>query len=113
LGATPDGKLVSLQHDYVYNRSMLDDHHEDCGEATAFQYSVPNLRVTFGRARRNIGATGDLRGPGAVPGLYAAESAMNELGARAGSGRSAWPAWLPPSRRRSTTQPEFACENCP
>jgi xanthine dehydrogenase YagR molybdenum-binding subunit len=79
VGATPDGKLVSLQHDYVYTRSMLDIHHEDCGEATPFQYSVPNLRVTFGRAKRNIGATADLRGPGAVPGLYATESAMNEL----------------------------------
>jgi xanthine dehydrogenase YagR molybdenum-binding subunit len=79
LGATPDGRLVSLQHDYVYDRSMLDDHHEDCGEATPSQYSVPNLRVTFGRARRNIGAAIDMRGPGAVPGLYATESAMNEL----------------------------------
>ncbi len=79
LGATTDGRLVSVQHDYVYTRSMLDDHHEDCGEATPFQYSVPNLRVRFGRARRNIGATADLRGPGAVPGLYATESAMNEL----------------------------------
>ena len=79
LGATSDGKLVSLQHDYVYDRSMLDAHHEDCGEATPFQYSVPNLRVTFGRARRNIGATADMRGPGAVTGLYATESAMNEL----------------------------------
>src|SRR5438874_9763247 len=79
LGATPDGKLVSLQHDYVYHRSMLDAHHEDCGEATPFMYSVPNLRVTFGRASRNIGATADMRGPGRVPGLYATESAMNEL----------------------------------
>lgn len=79
LGATQEGKLVSLQHDYVYHRSMLDDHHEDCGEATSFQYSVPNLRVGFGRAKRNIGATADMRGPGAVPGLYATESAMNEL----------------------------------
>ena len=79
LGATPDGKLVSLQHDYVYHRSMLDAHHEDCGETTPFQYSVPNLRVTFGRAKRNVGAAADMRGPGAVPGLYAIESAMNEL----------------------------------
>jgi xanthine dehydrogenase YagR molybdenum-binding subunit len=79
LGATPDGKLISLQHDYVYHRSMLDAHHEDCGEATPLQYSVPNLRVTFGRARRNVGATTDMRGPGRVPGLYATESAMNEL----------------------------------
>src|SRR5204863_9743670 len=79
IGATPDGKLVSLQHDYIYQRSMLEAHHEDCGEATPFQYSVPNLRVTFGRAKRNIGATADMRGPGAVPGMYATESAMNEL----------------------------------
>lgn len=79
LGATPDGRLVSLQHDYLYQRSMLDAHHEDCGEATPFQYSVPNLLVTFGRAKRNIGSGADMRGPGAVPGLYATESAMNEL----------------------------------
>jgi len=79
IGATSEGKLVSLQHDYIYQRSMLDAHHEDCGEATPFMYSVPNLRVTFGRARRNIGAGADMRGPGAVPGLYATESALNEL----------------------------------
>jgi xanthine dehydrogenase YagR molybdenum-binding subunit len=82
LGATPEGKLVSLQHDYVYQRSVLDAHHEDCGEATPFQYSVSNLRVTFGRAKRNIGAGADMRGPGAVPGLYATESALNELADR-------------------------------
>ncbi len=76
LGATSDGKLVSLMHDYVYHMSVLDDYHEDCGDATPFHYSTPNLRVSFGRARRNIGATADMRGPGAVPGLYATESAM-------------------------------------
>lgn len=79
LGATADGKLVSLQQDYVYHKAILDAYHEDCGEATAFQYSVPNLRVTFGRAKRNVGSPTAMRGPGAVPGLYAAESAMNEL----------------------------------
>ena len=79
LGATPDGKLVSLQHDYVYHQSILDDYHEDCGEVTAFHYSVANLRVKFGHAKRNIGAASDMRGPGAVPGIYATESAMNEL----------------------------------
>ena len=79
LGATIDGKLVSLQHDYVNDHSILDNYHEDCGEATAFHYSVPNLRVHFGRARRNVGSPTAMRGPGAVPGLYATESAMNEL----------------------------------
>ena len=82
IGATREGKLVSLQHDYVYQLSMIDHYHENCGEATPFHYSVPNLRVAFGRARRNIGATADMRGPGAVPGLYATESAMNEMAFR-------------------------------
>src|SRR6267378_406510 len=79
LGATPEGKLVSLQQDYVYEKSILDSYHENCGEATPFHYSVPNLRVKFGRAKRNIGTPSDMRGPGAVPGLSATESAMNEL----------------------------------
>ena len=54
LGATPDGKLTSLQHDYVNHTSILDDYEEDCGEATPFLYSVPNLRVTVaaGSAQR-------------------------------------------------------------
>ena len=82
LGATREGKLVSFQHDYIYHLSMIDHYHENCGEATPFHYSVANLRVTFGRARRNIGATADMRGPGAIPGLYATESAMNEMAGR-------------------------------
>jgi xanthine dehydrogenase YagR molybdenum-binding subunit len=79
LGAATDGKLVSLQHDYVNHHAILDNYLEDCGEATPFHYSVPNLRVKFGRARRNVGSPTAMRGPGAVPGLYATESAMNEL----------------------------------
>src|ERR1051325_11666282 len=31
LGATPEGKLVALMHDYVHARAMGDEYHEDCG----------------------------------------------------------------------------------
>ena len=79
LGATQDGKLVALLHEYVNHQGMLDGYHENCGEATPFHYSVPNLRVAFGRARRHVGSPTSMRGPGAVPGLYATEAAMNEL----------------------------------
>src|SRR6266545_175475 len=79
LGATTEGKLVSLMHDYVNDSGMLDGYRENCGEATPYHYSVPNLRVKFGLARRNIGSPTAMRGPGAVPGLFATESAMNEL----------------------------------
>jgi xanthine dehydrogenase YagR molybdenum-binding subunit len=79
LSATADGKLTSLQHDALNHTSILDDYSEGCGEATGYIYSVPNLRVTSGLARRNIGTPTSMRGPGAVPGLYALESAMDEL----------------------------------
>jgi xanthine dehydrogenase YagR molybdenum-binding subunit len=79
LSATPEGKLTSLRQEYVNHTSILDDYQEDCGEATAHLYSVPNLRVTAARARRNVGTPTSMRGPGAVPGLFGLESAMDEL----------------------------------
>ncbi|HTM16755.1 MAG TPA: xanthine dehydrogenase family protein molybdopterin-binding subunit [Terracidiphilus sp.] len=79
LGASSDGKLLALSHDYLNSTSMLDDFEEGCAEATPYLYSVANLSVTSGLVRRNLGAPMYMRGPGAVPGLYALESAMNEL----------------------------------
>ena len=84
VGAMRDGKLVSLQHDIVNHTAILDDYKENCGEATPFQYSVPNVKVTSGLTRRHVGSPTSMRGPGAVPGLYATESAMNELAAELG-----------------------------
>jgi xanthine dehydrogenase YagR molybdenum-binding subunit len=79
LGASKDGKLLALKQDYLNVTSMLDDFDEGCGEATPYLYSVANLGVTSALVHRNLGAPMYMRGPGAVPGLYALESAMNEL----------------------------------
>ena len=79
LSATPDGKLTSVQQLYRNHTSVLDDYKEDCGEATGFLYSTPNLRVASRLVRRNVGTPTSMRGPGAVPGLFALESAMDEL----------------------------------
>ncbi len=79
LSATPDGKLTSVSQDYVNDSSILDDRGENCGEATPLLWSSPNLRVRAGIVNRNIGTPTPMRGPGAVPGLYATESAMDEL----------------------------------
>jgi xanthine dehydrogenase YagR molybdenum-binding subunit len=79
LGATPDGKLVCLQQDYRNHTNYGDDIRENCGEATPFLYSTPNLKVTSALIRRNVGTPTPMRGPGAVPGLFALESAMDEL----------------------------------
>ena len=79
IGATPEGKLVSLQQDYRNHTSPGDAISENCGEATPFLYSIPNLQVTSAIVKRNVGTPTPMRGPGAVPGLYALESAMDEL----------------------------------
>jgi xanthine dehydrogenase YagR molybdenum-binding subunit len=79
LGATPDGKLTAIRHDFLTQTSVTDDFVEHCGEQTPFLYSCPNLEVTTGMVRRNVGAPAPMRGPGAVPGLFALESAMDEL----------------------------------
>jgi xanthine dehydrogenase YagR molybdenum-binding subunit len=81
IGATPDGKLVSLEHDYANHSSMavVGTYRENCGEATPFLYSTPNLRVRSAVVDRNVGTPTPMRGPGAVPGTYALESAMDEM----------------------------------
>jgi len=79
LAANPEGKLTAIQQDYVNHTSLLDDYDEGCGEATGFIYSSPNVLVTGGLTRRNVGTPTAMRGPGAVPGLYALESAMDEI----------------------------------
>jgi xanthine dehydrogenase YagR molybdenum-binding subunit len=79
IGATPDGKLISLEQDYRNHSSIGDNVRENCGEATPLIYSVPNLQVASAIVKRNVGTPAPMRGPGAVPGLFAVESAMDEL----------------------------------
>ncbi|GAA4342903.1 xanthine dehydrogenase family protein molybdopterin-binding subunit [Pigmentiphaga soli] len=84
LSARPDGRLTSLQHDYLYHVAQAEFMKENCGEATPYLYSTPNLRVTSGSARRHLAPNTSMRGPGAVPGLFALESAMDELAIQLG-----------------------------
>ena len=79
LGANANGELVSTQHDSLNHTSILDDYDEGCSEATPHLYRCPNLRVSSGVVHQNVGTPTSMRGPGAVPGLFALESAMDEL----------------------------------
>ena len=79
LGADRSGRLVSLQHHYASQTSVEGDYRENCGEVSGLLYKCENVKVTSGLTRRNMGVPTSMRGPGAVPGLYALESAMDEL----------------------------------
>src|SRR6202162_1254352 len=79
MSAEKDGTLTSLRHEAVNDAGMLDEYDENCGEATPYFYGTDNLLVTAAQTKRNIGSPTAMRGPGAVPGLFATESAYDEL----------------------------------
>jgi len=79
LGAAANGKLVSIHHEYVNQTSPITDYDEGCDEATPYLYSCPNVMTRSSMVRRNIGPPTPMRGPGIVPGMFALESAMDEL----------------------------------
>jgi xanthine dehydrogenase YagR molybdenum-binding subunit len=79
LGATADGKLTALTHEVLNSTSMVDDFMENCTEPTPMLYSCPNVYAIQHVVHLNIGTPTPMRGPGTTPGLWALESAMDEL----------------------------------
>ena len=79
LGATPEGKLVSVQHDVLQPTSLVDTYVEACTGVTTMLYSCENLTANQTLIPMNIGTPTPMRGPGIVPGLFPLESAMDEL----------------------------------
>jgi xanthine dehydrogenase YagR molybdenum-binding subunit len=79
LSSNDKGELTSLIHEYSSQGGILGEYKENCGEVSGFLYNIPDVKVTSGIARRNQSHPTSMRGPGAVPGLFALESAMDEL----------------------------------
>jgi len=79
LSADADGRFSSLQHDYLNHVSRTDVRKENCGEVSGYLYSSPNVHVAWSYARKDIAPNTSMRGPGATPGLFALESAVDEL----------------------------------
>jgi xanthine dehydrogenase YagR molybdenum-binding subunit len=82
IGASADGKLVSLSHEVMQPTSMIDQFVERCTEPTPMLYSCPNVHAVQYVAQANIGTPTPMRGPGTTPGMFALESAMDELAAK-------------------------------
>lgn len=79
LGAMPDGKLVAIAHDVINHSSMVDDFVERCTEPTPLLYSCPNVSAIQHLVHLNVGTPTPMRGPGTTPGVFALDSAMDEL----------------------------------
>jgi xanthine dehydrogenase YagR molybdenum-binding subunit len=79
LGADRDGRLVAIDHDTVVQTSTVDEFVEACGNTSRFLYSCANIRVRHRAVRVNIATPTPMRAPGENPGLFALESALDEL----------------------------------
>jgi xanthine dehydrogenase YagR molybdenum-binding subunit len=79
LGATPDGKLVSLTHEGWEVTSRPDNYFVAGTDASTRLYGCPNVasKVSIVHADRNT--PGFMRSPPETPYLFALESAMDEL----------------------------------
>lgn len=79
LGATPDGVLAAIRHHSETHTSLVTDYVESCGEATPALYHCDHIKVTHDLIRVNVGTPTSMRAPGACPGLFALECALDEL----------------------------------
>ncbi|OLT59401.1 xanthine dehydrogenase family protein molybdopterin-binding subunit [Moorena bouillonii] len=79
LGANADGSLMAIDHGVKSCTSPVDIFTEPCTGITPVMYAAPNLRTRQELAVMNVGTPAFMRAPGENPGLWALESAMDEL----------------------------------
>ena len=79
LGAGRDGKLQALKHDAISNTSQFEDHQEVVVNWSGLLYDFPNAEMSYKLVKVDTYTPGDMRAPGAPLGMFAIESAMDEL----------------------------------
>jgi xanthine dehydrogenase YagR molybdenum-binding subunit len=84
LGARPDGTLEALVHEAVGETSQFEDYSEPVVTWSSLLYRCDNVRLDHQLARLDLCTPCDMRAPGAVWGVYAIESAMDELAVKLG-----------------------------
>ncbi len=79
LAADAEGHLLGIDHLVVNNAAMADTHVEPATEASKALYASPAIRARQRIERVNLNVPTPMRAPVEGPGLWALESAMNEL----------------------------------
>jgi xanthine dehydrogenase YagR molybdenum-binding subunit len=79
LGARRDGRLAALIHDGHQETSTYEEYSEALVNASRFLHSCPNVYTRQRVAPMNVHTPTFMRAPGEASGVYALESAMDEL----------------------------------
>jgi xanthine dehydrogenase YagR molybdenum-binding subunit len=79
LGAGADGMINAITHDAVTNTSQYEDFHRHETTWSSLLYKSASASYAHKLARLNLATSADMRAPSAATGVYALESAMDEL----------------------------------
>lgn len=79
LGADASGKLTSIIQEGEGETSRYEQFTEALTAATDFMYSCPNVRTTYRLVPLDTGTPNHMRGPGEAQGMFALETALDEL----------------------------------
>ncbi|MGY1706097.1 xanthine dehydrogenase family protein molybdopterin-binding subunit [Geodermatophilus sp. SYSU D00697] len=79
LGADADGRLTAISHEVVEHTARISEFAEQTATPTRMMYAAPNRRTTHRLARLDVPPPTIMRAPGETPGMFALESAMDEL----------------------------------
>ncbi|KQS36716.1 xanthine dehydrogenase family protein molybdopterin-binding subunit [Pedobacter sp. Leaf194] len=79
IGATKEGKLLTLAHEIISHTAVDSEYIEPCGDCTKIMYAVPNSLISYRVVPMNLILPTYTRGPGKSTGSFALESAMDEL----------------------------------
>jgi len=84
LGADRDGRLTAVCHDAIVQTSTVREFGEQAALPSRMMYATANRRTTHRLVKLDVPTPSWMRAPGETPGMYAVESAMDELAVACG-----------------------------
>ncbi|MGN6379111.1 MAG: xanthine dehydrogenase family protein molybdopterin-binding subunit [Gaiellales bacterium] len=102
LAAGNDGRLTAISHDVVEQTSTVTEFAEQTAICTRMMYASPTRRTRHRLVALDVPTPSWMRAPGECPGMYALESAMDELAVTCG---------LDPIELRIRNEPEVDPES--
>jgi xanthine dehydrogenase YagR molybdenum-binding subunit len=101
LGAGQDGRLTAICHDVIEQTAKIKEFAEQAAVPTRTMYATRSRRTTHRLAALDVPVPSWMRAPGEAPGMFALESAMDEMAIRCG---------LDPVEFRIRNEPEIDSE---
>jgi xanthine dehydrogenase YagR molybdenum-binding subunit len=102
LGAAADGRLTAISHDAIQQTARAKLYAEQIATCSRLMYAAPNRRTSHRVATLDVPVPTIMRGPGEASGMFALESAMDELALACG---------LDPIELRIRNEPEVHPES--